>query len=298
MTRTRARSHPLFVALALVTLTLSSWGGYRLLLDYGHAPAGLAALAVGGLDIVAVLCGKHALTVAADGDSSAPWNAALFLFTGLASFAQFERASLAGDPLIIGVTMGAFPVATVLLFEGQLRRAYRLNGRAAGRLAPPRATFDFIVWMLYPRQAMQATRFAVLDRGLDSDAALMLAERELQRRADMESARPPRRRFARTYAHLLSGQELRELEGGDAARTTAPDSPDEDRMTATEQDNFVRLHGSVTAAVRAAHVKHGTDLNSVYTAVRATVPDADKETVRRTLARVARSNGSTERGDA
>lgn len=278
--RTRAKASPLFVALALVTLALSSWGAFHLLHDYGAMPAELAALAVGGLDIVAVLCGKHALTVAADGDSSAPWNAALMLFTGLAAFAQFERASLAGDPLIIGVTMGAFPIATVLLFEGQLRRAYRLNGRAAGRLAPPRATFDLIVWLLYPRQAMQATRFAVLDRGLDSDAALMLAEREMQRRAELEARKPERRRFRRSYAHLLSGGELRELEDG---RTIEADEPDESTPS-------VRTRGAISAAVRTAHAEHGDDLDKVLEVVRTIVPAADRDTVRRTMSRL---NGRT-----
>lgn len=274
--RNRAKASPLFVALAVVTLALSSWGLYRLFHDFGQMPGWLAVLAVGGLDIVAVLCGKHALTVAADGDSSAPWNGALIVFTGLAAYAQFQHAELAHQPIVIGVTMAAFPVATVLLFEGQLRRAYRLNGRAAGRLAPPRATFDLIVWLLYPRQAMQATRFAVLDRGLDSDAALMLAEREMQRRAELEARKPARRRFQRSYGHLLSGGELRELEDG---RTIEADEPDEPVTS-------VRSRGAIAAAVRTARDEHGDDVDKVLAAVRTTVPAADRDTVRRTLSRL------------
>ncbi len=277
----RVKVSPLFVALALTTLALSSWGLFHLLHDFGDVPPGLAVLAVGGLDVVAVLFGKHALTVAADGDSSAPWNAGLLVYTGLAAFAQFAYAGLAGHPLVLAVVFAAFPCATVLLFEGQLRRAYRLNGRASGRLAPPRATFDLIVWVLYPRQAMRATRFAVLDRGLDSDTALTLAELDIKRQAAEAERRPARRRIQRSYAHLLEGGELVEAD-------TPADTPDVRTITSGQPGG----RGALTAAVRTAHARHGDNLPAVLADVRTTLPDAADESVRRLLGRMVSGQAS------
>lgn len=286
MTR-KTKTSPLFYVLALVTLALSSWGLFRLFHDFAEMPPLLALLAVGGLDIVAVLCGKHALTVAADGDSSAPWNAALIGFTALAAYAQFQHAVLAGDPLVIGVTMAAFPVATVLLFEGQLRRAYRLNGRAAGRLDQPRATFDLMTWLLYRRLAMEATKLAVLDRGLDAATALMLAERKLELEAAAER-QPTRRRMRRTYAALTQGGALQELEP--APDKPADTEPDKDERPDDEVPN-VRARGDIAAAVKAAYAELGDNLPDVLAAVRTTIPGAKEDTVRVTLRRLARSAG-------
>jgi hypothetical protein len=270
----RTKASPLFYLLALITLALSSWGYFHLLTTYASTPAPLAIVAIGALDIAAVLFGKHALTVAEDGDSSAPWNAALLALVGVGAFAQYADAHLSAWPLAVGVILAALPIVTVLLFEGQLRRAYRLRGRAAGRLAPPRATFDLIVWLLYPRQAMQATRFAVLDRGLDSDSALMLAEREMQRRAELAALRPERRPFRRNYDHLLTTAERGPAIQADVTDSSTPS---------------VRTRGAITAAVRTARDEHGDDLDKVLEHVRTVAPDADRDTVRRTLGRISRT---------
>lgn len=269
----RPKPSPLFYALACVTLALSSWGLFRLFVDYAHMPPALAAVAVGGLDIVAVLCGKQALTVAADGDSSAPWNAALMLFTALGAFAQFAHARLAGDPTVIGITMAAFPVATVLLFEGQLRRSYRLSGRAAGRLAEPRATVDFVTWLFYPKVALAATKLAVLDRGLDSDTALALAERKVELAAQAPAV--TRRKMRRSYGELLTGGRLKEI-----APVTVEDEPED--VPAGD----VRTRGVLSGAVKAAYAVHGDDLDAVLSTVRESVPDAKTDSVRRTLGRL------------
>ena len=273
----RAKMSPLFLVLAGITLALASWGYYDLFTRHAGMPAGLALFAVGGLDLAAVLIGKHALTVAEDGDSSAPWNAALLALTALGSFAQFEHATLNGDAVAIGIVSAAFPIVTVLLFEGQLRRVYRLNGRAAGRLAMPRATMDLITWLFYRRLALRATRLAVLDRGLDQDTALMLAERQLALEAAAD-ARPTRRRMRRTYAAELSGGALDELDihqpGGD-------DEPD--------NGGGLRRRGEIAAAVRTARDTVGDNLPDVLRIVRTSHPDVSEETVRRTLNRLVAS---------
>jgi len=269
----RARMSPLFLALAGISLLLASWGYFDLFTRHAGMPPGLAVLAVGGLDLAAVLIGKHALTVAQDGDSSLPWNLALIALTALGSFAQFQHAYLNGDAIAVGVVSAAFPVVTVLLFEGQLRRVYRLNGRAAGRLAEPRATVDLITWLFYRRLALRATRLAVLDRGLTQDTALMIAERQLTLEAAAD-IQPQRRRMRRTYTAELDGSTLEELD----VHTPKADNGGD-----------VRRRGELAAAIRTAREAHGDNLTDVLEDVRTKFPDVQADTVRRTLARLAAS---------
>jgi hypothetical protein len=234
----RARVGPAFVALACITLTLASWGYYELLTGYAGMPSGLAIFAVAGLDVAAIALGKHALTVAADGDSSAVWNLGLLGLVGVGAWAQFEHARLAGDALVIGVVSAVFPIVTVALFEGQLRRVYRLRGRRAGRVAEPRATQDLITWLLYPGLAYRATKIGVLDRGLSPDDALAVAQGQRALEAAAAEAPAPRRRgLTRTYAaEMAAGLEDRGSRADDGAPVPVtrvhvppvPDSPDGD----------------------------------------------------------------------
>lgn len=298
----RAKMSPLFLVLAGITLSLASWGYFRLFTDNAGMPHGLALLSVGGLDLAAVLLGKHALTVAEDGDSSAPWNAALLALTALGSYAQFEHARLAGDALAIGIVSAAFPVVTVLLFEGQLRRVYRLNGRAAGRLAGPRATIDLVTWLFFRRIALRATKLGVLDRGLDSDAAMLLAERQLEIAAENADQRPARRALRRTYAAELSDGSVIDLAGPDIepdVRVHLPDngpdkpdnSPDVPDNGPDESDNGpdnvsdVRRRGDLARAVERAVEIVGDDFEPVLAVVRIAYPNVDPDSVRRTLNR-------------
>ena len=269
-----AKFSPLFFALAGITLALASWGYFDLFTRHAGMPPWLALFAVGGLDLAAVLIGKHALTVAQDGDTSAPWNAALILLTALGSYAQFEHAALNGDAVAIGVVSAAFPIVTVALFEGQLRRVYRLQGRAAGRLAQPRATVDLVTWLFYRRLAFRATQLAVLDRGLDQDTALMIAERQLSLETQADN-QPQRRRMRRTYRAELEGGGLEELD------IHTPGDKDSDN------GGDVRRRGELAAAIRTAREKHGDNLPDVLEDVRTKFPDVQTDTVRRTLARLA-----------
>jgi len=272
-----AKFSPLFFALAGITLALASWGYFDLFTRHAGMPPWLALFAVGGLDLAAVLIGKHALTVAQDGDSSAPWNAALLLLTALGSYAQFEHAALNGDAVAIGVVSAAFPIVTVGLFEGQLRRVYRLQGRAAGRLAQPRASMDLVTWLFYRRLAFRATQLAVLDRGLDQDTALMIAERQLVLEAEA-SQKPQRRRMRRTYTAELEGGELEDLD------IHTPPGPDDE-----DNGGGLRRRGEIAAAVRTSVGRVGHNLEDVLTDVRTSYPDVERDTVRKTLARLAAS---------
>jgi hypothetical protein len=270
----KVKPTPYMVMMAVITAALSTWGLYRLAVDFAEMPPLLAVLTVAGFDIFAVACGKQALDVARDGDSSAPWNALLVLFALLSSVMQFGHAVLAGWPALVGVMMAAFPIATVCLFEGTLRRAYRLNGRRDGRVAPPRATFDLLMWIFYRRLTLQAFRMAILDRGLDADTATALAERQLQLDADA-AAVPQRRQIQRSYAHLLDGGTIREI-GADL---------DAEPVQELRPVNG-RARGDITKAVRAAVEEHGDNLPAVVAAVRSKHPDVAEDTVRRTLTRL------------
>jgi hypothetical protein len=281
----RERLSPLFLLLAGVTLSLASWGLYGLFtLPSVHMPSGLAVLVVGGLDVAAVAFGKHALTVTEDGDSGLPWNLALVGLTGLGAYAQLAHALLAGYPLAVGLVTMAFPIVTVALFEGQLRRRFRLQGRRTGRVAEPRATVDLMTWIFYRQLALRATKIAVLDRGLDPDTAVMIAERQLALEAAEEDKPARPRRMRRTYAAELAGGEVADTLHVPSVRTTE-DVPD------TEEDKpaDVRRRGEIAAAVRTAHAKLGNDLDSVYSEVADTYPDVSRDTVRVTLSRLERS---------
>lgn len=317
MNRTaRAKMSPLFLALAFVSLALASFGYFKLFTNYGDMPTWLAFVSVGGLDIAAVAIGKHALTVAEDGDSAAPWNLALLVLTGLGAFAQLAYAVLAGHPLAVGIVTMAFPIVTVLLFEGQLRRVFRLNGRAAGRVAEPRATVDLLTWLLYRKLAFRATKLAVLDRGLDTGAALTIAERQLA--IEIAAAERPlaRRTIRRTYAAELSDGSIVDLsveqpaieatpvvhlpaQSADVDPRPADDETDpadvDPRLADDETDpadisdlrRATAVRGALTAAVNEAVRLVGNDVDLVHGVVRIAFPDVPRESVRRTLSRTS-----------
>lgn len=279
----RERLSPAFVALATITLALSSWGLFTLA-RFGGMPAPLAVLTVAGLDLAAVGFGKHALTVAQDGDSSLPWNAGLVLLTGLGAYAQLSVHLIRGDALAFGLVSMAFPVVTVALFEGQLRRRFRLQGRRTGRVPEPRATVDLMTWIFYRQLALRATKIAVLDRGLDPDTAVMIAEAQLTREQE-EADTPARpRRMRRTYATELAGGSLEDTLHVPAVRV----EPDV-RTDNPDKPTDVRARGGIAAAVRRAHEELGNDLDSVYSVVAAVFPGVNRDTVRVTLSRLERS---------
>jgi hypothetical protein len=268
----RIRLSPFMVTLAVVTLTLSSWGLFGLAHTYARMPAGLAAAVVAGFDLFAVAAGKHALDVAADGDSAAAWNLLVVAIAGLSAVLQYGHIVwLEQGSALVGVMMAAFPVATVCLFEGSLRRAHRLAGRVDGRVAQPRATFEPLMWALFPKQTIRAFRIAVLDRTMSADAAFKIAK--LSEQTGPALTPPPKRReIALSYDHL-SGQ-------------VVPDVPADDADVRAIGGRTSAQRGAVAAAVRTAHGRHGDNLPAVLAEVRTTVPDAADETVRRTLARL------------
>lgn len=292
---TKGKTNPALIALTFATIAMSSWGLFRLLTVYAAAPSWLAAVGVACADLIAVGFGWHALAVAKDGDSSGGWNAMMLVVTLLASYIQFSHAQLEGWPLSLALFFAFLPIGTVLLFEGQLRRRAKLMGRETGRVAPPRAVFEPIMWLLFFREVRLATRFAARDRSLSPDQALQIAEGELAYAdaiARAEQIRPPANRDY--TAQIAWSQPVRELPPGQSGPVTGQD-PDSPADTEELRDHAAHRRPDrppISQLVRAAADKVGTDVDDVLAEVRIVRPDAERETVRRTLARTP-TNGSS-----
>jgi hypothetical protein len=290
---TKGKTNPVLIALTVFTIAMSSWGLFRLLVEYADAPPTLALIGVACADLVAVGFGWHALKVSEDGDSSGFWNVAMLAVTLMAAFIQFSHAQLEGWPLALGLFFAGLPIFTVLLFEGQLRRRAKIVGRETGRVAPPRATFEPIMWLLYLREVRLATKIAARDRSLGPDQALQIAEGMLAHtaaRLRAEQIRPP---ATRDYtAEIAWSQPVRELPPGTPDK--ASDSVEPAPYTEELRDHAAH-RPPVAPIVRAAVEKVGGDLDAVLAEVKVIRPDVERETVRRTLARIP-TNGASHAG--
>jgi hypothetical protein len=270
------------IVLGVATLALSSYGLFELAHVYGGVPVVFALLVVGGFDVFAIAAGGHAMAIARDGDSAGPWNLAVVGAAVLSAVLQYMHTVLAGQPWPIGVMMAVFPLATVSLFEGTLRRAHRLNGRETGRVAPPRASFELIQWLIFPRATFRAFRLGVADRSLGGDAAfkLGLIAQETERGA-RTYAEPPRRTIDLSYDRIIPGYPQYvagpsgtspELESGQAGQSDGT-GPDKRSVKALVEENM-----QVT----------GMDDESVFEAVRSARPDVKEDSIRKAI-RTART---------
>jgi hypothetical protein len=259
------------VVLASITLVLSSWGLFELAHVYGAMPAALAIVAVAGFDLTAVAAGSHAMKVAEDGDSGGPWALVVVGAAVLSSVLQFMHTRLAGQSWAVGAMMAAFPIATVLLFEGTLRRAHRLNGRMTGRVARPRATFEILQWVVYPKATFWAFRASIADRSLGGNAAFILGiEATTPATITVEQDTDDRRTFEKDY---LTG-EVRELSGSGPADAPESAGPGPDNRT-------------LKALVQESLQVRGADRAAVVADVLAIRPAADPDSIRRTFSKLA-----------
>jgi hypothetical protein len=268
MSTQKAKFSRPMVGLATITLILSSYGLFELAHVFGAMPAPFAILAVAGFDLTAIAAGNHAMTVARDGDSAGPWGLIVVGAAGVSAVLQFMHTRLAGQSWAIGVMMAMFPLATVILFEGTLRRAHRLNGRITGRVAQPRATFELMQWLVYPRATWWAFRRSVADRSLGGNAAFILGI-EMTTTVEPEYVPPARREFEFDYARI-SGGGIRELSG--------PESGSEPESAAPAPDTR-----KLSEVVRDLLPENGWDPAATKTAVLAVRPEANPDTVRRTI---------------
>jgi hypothetical protein len=287
---TKIRLSGSMIALAAITLALSSWGLFTLAYRYGGVPVWLALLAVGGLDLFAVASGRHALTVASDGDSPAAWNAIVVVVAIVSATLQFSASRLENHPWPVGLMMAMFPVATILLFEGALRRAHRLEGRRTGRVARPRASFEMMQWIMFPAATMAAFRLGVADRRLGGDAAFKLGLLTVKTKADEAAYVPPARvevdlpynELVPGYPNVITSGQAPALSAGSSG--TVPDEAPDNRP--------------VTALVAESLQVNGPDMDAIVEDVTRQRPAANPETIRRTVRRLNKLRVSSEYGRA
>lgn len=276
MNRKNKSSWPM-ISLGIITLILSSYGLFELAHIFGKMPGELAVLAVGGFDVFAIACGVMAFRVAKDGDSPALWNFAVVVAALLSAGLQYVRTQLGGQPVAVGVMMAFFPLATVALFEGTLRRSFRLSGRRSGRVAPPRASFELLQWVLFRRITWEAFRAGVLDRRLSADAAFKLATIRYQTVDDGEWEDDKRTEIENDYSADLSGrgQITSGSAGGHPADAPESAEPVEDVRPVAA---IVKETLQVTGVDKAGQAE-------AFDRVMAAKPSAKEATVRRTIGR-------------
>lgn len=175
-----------------------------------------------------------------------------------------------------------FPLATVMLFEGTLRRAARLNGRRTGRVAEPRATFEILQWVFFPKATWHGFKFGIADRTLGGDAAFKLG---MVKTADVdpEYVPPQRADLMIDYRQYVPGFPTgagfvpREL-AGSPGRT----GPDESGDAARERPETP----TVAELVRRGLQVHGPDESAREAIIRdvmAENPAAKDGTIRREI---------------
>jgi hypothetical protein len=302
---------PLFMmVLAAITLILSSYDLYDLAHVNGRMPVVLALVAVGGADVFAVACGKHALTVASDGDSPFLWNVMVIVAAIASAWMQYERAVINAFPVAVGVLMAMFPIATVILFEGALRRAARINGRIDGRVARPRATFELLQWLIFRKATWAAFRRSIADRSLDSDGAFKLGLLESQPipmpevprrtielnydailgnplngvsgRAIERSSEHPSERAHEEYEHRTLGHQ-----GASDAREVHENGTSEHSSTDDSDSSNIAPPATIAQAVRLAIPRVGRDINALHAEVESMMGrEVKKDTVRLTARKI------------
>lgn len=265
------------ISLGIITLILSSYGLFELAHIFGRMPAELAVLAVAGFDVFAIACGVMAFRVAKDGDSPALWNFAVVVAALLSAGLQYVRTQLGGQPVAVGVMMAFFPLSTVALFEGTLRRSFRLSGRRSGRVAPPRPSFEILQWLLFRRATWEAFRDGVRDRTLSADAAFKLALIRLESATEPDWEPDRRRDIELDYTADLGGR-------GQITSGSAGGHPEESAESAGPVEDIRSVSVIVREKLQVTGVdKPGQD--EAFTLVMAAKPSANEATVRRTIGR-------------
>ena len=168
------RLNPVLLALGTLAGIVGGWGLYTMMTEIGHAPGLIGVISIAILELFAVGLGIHAVKVARDGDSPFAFNAAITLIAVFAAVVQLVAAIVEGRGVLFGLVMAMAPVAAITLWVVEMRRYFRLRGRAAGTVAPPRRTIEPAMWVRFPRQAWTAKKFALIDRTLGCDDAMKL----------------------------------------------------------------------------------------------------------------------------
>lgn len=168
------RMNPILLILGAMAAAVGGWGMFTVMTEVGQAPAFIAVISIAIFELFAVGLGIHAVKVAGDGDSPFVFNLGIVLIAITAAVVQFVGAIVEGKGVLFGIVMAMAPIAAITLWVVEMRRYFRIRGRAAGTVAQPPATIEPMMWVRFPKQAAAAKRFALVDRTLGADDAMKL----------------------------------------------------------------------------------------------------------------------------
>lgn len=208
------RMNPILLILGTLAAIVGGWGLYTVMVDIGQAPAFVAVISICIFELFAVGLGIHAVKVAGDGDSPFVFNAGIVLIAILAALVQFGGAIAEGKGVLFGLVMAMAPISAITLWVVEMRRFFRLRGRAAGTVAQPAATIEPVMWLRFWKQAWAAKRYALVDRSLGADDALKLGLISVQQRAKPKVP-------VRVQRHISIESVLPELQGRSTPAVTA-----------------------------------------------------------------------------
>src|SRR4051812_44753267 len=217
--------NPIMLALGSVAAIVGGWGLYTMMTRIGGAPPVIGVITIAILELFAVGLPVHAVKVARDGDSPFPFNLGITLIAIVAAAVQFAAAVQEGKGGLFGTVMAMAPIAAITLWVVEVRRMFRLQGRAAGTVAQPAATIEPALWLRFFKQAWTAKKFALIDRSLGADDAMKLATLHPQPKPPKPT--PAQTRRARGIAVEDVFPQLRPLPAGNGTSSST--------ATATEQ---------------------------------------------------------------
>ena len=167
---------------------------------------------------------------------------------------QFAAAIEEGKGVLFGTVMAMAPIAAITLWVVEVRRMFRLQGRAAGTVAQPAATIEPALWLRFFKQAWTAKKFALIDRCLGADDAMKLGILHAQPKPPKAVVAPVRRDRGIAVEDVLP--QLRSLTASPTA--AAPTDGSQEQTTATGGFASVDFPATETSSPNG---HHGYDLN-------------------------------------
>ncbi len=225
--------NPIMLVLGSLAAVVGGWGLFTMMTRIGGAPPVIGVITIAILELFAVGLAIHAVKVARDGDSPFPFNLGITLIAVLAAIVQFAAAVEEGKGVLFGTVMAMAPIAAITLWVVEVRRMFRLQGRAAGTVAQPAATIEPALWLRFFKQAWTAKKYALIDRSLGADDAMKLGILHTQPKPPKAVVTPVRRDRGIAVEDVLP--QLRSL-----TATTTSTTPTDDPSTSsrTEHPSF------------------------------------------------------------
>src|SRR3954468_13333251 len=213
--------NPIMLVLGSLAAVVGGWGLFTMMTRIGGAPPFIGVITIAILELFAVGLAIHAVKVARDGDSPFPFNLGITLIAVIAAVVQFAAVE-EGNGVLFGTVMAMAPIAAITLWVVEVRRMFRLQGRAAGTVAQPAATIEPALWLRFFKQAWTAKKFALIDRSLGADDAMKLGILHTQPKPPRAIVTPIRRDRGIAVEDVLS--QLRSLTASSAGATEDPTS--------------------------------------------------------------------------